>query len=146
MKTVWNIALGFLVLSSPGATVTQGHRLPDQKAVQHLERLLVTEADSRAGSDTAKNRADRPVTVSGSGQDITLEYRMRVLSDKMHVSQMQMQAIMYADAASGMGRVESIMRLPMMGEMKTILLTNTGKPGEIIVLNEKNGSLQYWIR
>lgn len=77
------------------------------------------------------------IKVSGSGPDVYLEYRIRHDRAEEGAPQANMSIKLYASPASGKGRAETTMEIPMAGAMRMSMLTDTNTPNRIIMLNER---------
>ncbi len=92
---------------------------------------------------TAKERTikslpdDYQIKMSGSGPDLFMEYRMHVDGPDTEANQMNMSMKMYASPKTGNGRAETVMEIPMMGEMRMAVLTDMNNPEKVIMLNER---------
>jgi len=80
---------------------------------------------------------DYEIAVTGSGPDVFLEYRIRYDRAEEGAPQANMSMKLYASPASGKGRAETVMEIPMFGAMKMSMLTDANTPNRIIMLNDR---------
>ncbi|HLR37238.1 MAG TPA: DUF4412 domain-containing protein, partial [Chitinophagaceae bacterium] len=74
---------------------------------------------------------------TGSGPDLYLEYRVNMEGKQSSEYQMDIHLKMVASPATGMGRSEMVMNMPVVGEMRMVTLTNATKPLHMTLLNER---------
>lgn len=80
---------------------------------------------------------DYQIAITGSGPDLYMEYRMHVDGPQMNGQQMNMSMKMYTSPKTGKGRAETVMDIPMLGEMKMSVLTDMNNPLRSVMLNDK---------
>lgn len=80
---------------------------------------------------------DYQIAITGSGPDLYMEYRMHVDGAQMNGQQMNMSMKMYTSPKTGKGRAETVMEIPMLGEMKMSVLTDMNNPQRAVMLNDK---------
>jgi len=127
--------------------VDQGIEKGLDKAEEGTENVV---EGAIAGDGTASNKTgangnsaikslpdDYQIKISGSGPELFMEYRMHVDGPDTEASQMNMSMQMYASPKTGKGRAETVMEIPMMGEMRMAVLTDMNNPEQIIMLNER---------
>lgn len=77
------------------------------------------------------------ISLSGSGPDLYLEYKVTMEGAQSNEYQMDMHMKMLAAPSTGLGRSEMIMKIPVLGEMGMVTLTDAKDPMRIILLNER---------
>lgn len=80
---------------------------------------------------------DYTLKLTGSGPDLYLAYQMNLEGKQSSEYQMDIKMKMVASPATGMGRSEMVMNIPMLGEMRMVTLTNAAEPLHITLLNER---------
>lgn len=81
--------------------------------------------------------ADFELELTGSGPDMYMEYQVSMEGEGFEDGQVAMSMKMYTAPAKGGGRAETIMTIPMIGEMKMISLTDFDNPMRLTILNER---------
>lgn len=107
--------------------------------------------DSVKGNDSVKSSADggKPASITrtlpdnfrldptGSGPDLYMEYQVRVQGEAFEQNQMEMAMKMYTSTSKRGGRAEVIMNMPVIGQLRTVTLTDFDNPLQTIILNEQ---------
>ena len=80
---------------------------------------------------------DYTLEMTGSGPDIYMEYQVDMEGAALEGNQIEMFMKLYTSPTLGGGRAETIMKLPMLGEMRMVSLTDFDNPAVVTILNER---------
>lgn len=99
---------------------------------------------SQDGSPTAPGKSiirnlpeNFKLELKGSGPDLFMQYQVRVLGEAMEAHQMEMAMKLYSSPSKGRARGETVMNMPIVGEMRAVTLTDFDNPSQITIINDK---------
>lgn len=115
----------------------------DKSAEENNEKTIQKEASWPLATPEGKAGTTDPIpenhtiTLTGSGPDLYLEYRMEMATVQEQQVDMDITMKMYASPSKGAGRSEMKMQMPVIGEMSMVTLVNFNNPTHLILLNDK---------
>src|SRR3546814_94279 len=107
------------------------------KIGRSLEKSSEAEADADASTIRKRLPADFELDLTGSGPDMYMEYKVIMEGEGLEDNQMGMSMKMFTSPSQRAGRAETIMTMPMIGEIRMVTLTDFDNPLQMIMLNER---------
>lgn len=117
--------------------INQGIEKGLDKAEDGTEKAVADAVSSDKKSEAIALPEDYQIEISGSGADVYVEYRMHVDNASSEDYQMNMLMKLYTSPQNGHGRAETVMNLPVVGEMKMSMITDMNNPLRVIMLNDR---------